>query len=101
LLAAACVAAVWCLAAILLPRGSRWSWSLSLLFNALLSALLTMQCTRRLWFILQHGGMDSADQPGSPMAFLIGWTLEIALLSPAVVFSIWLILRRGCLVART
>ena len=39
-------------------------------------ALGAMLLLGRVGYILRHGGMDSAEEPGSPLAFLLGWIFE-------------------------
>jgi hypothetical protein len=44
---------------------------------------------RRVGFVLEHGGMDSSNEPGSPAAFLIGWVFEqIMVTLPAVFLTV-------------
>jgi len=44
--------------------------------------ILLLQEARRIIYIVENGGMDSATQSGSPMAFLIGMFFELMFFIP-------------------
>lgn len=46
-------------------------WGSFLLINLFWWPLL-VQTSRRIWFVIENGGMERADGLGSPLAFLIG-----------------------------
>jgi hypothetical protein len=67
----------------------RWmAWGTLVAFAAV-SLVLVAQSTRRIAFIIEHGGMDCATCDGSPVAFLIGWGVELFVLGIALLLS-WL-----------
>jgi hypothetical protein len=67
----------------------RWmAWGILVVFAAV-SLVLVAQCIRRIAFIIEHGGMDCATCDGSPVAFLIGWGVELFVLGIALLLS-WL-----------
>ena len=45
-------------------------------------SILLIQEIRRVLFIIENNGMDSANIPGSPLAFLIGFIFELAYFIP-------------------
>ncbi len=61
---------------VLLERRPKWGCVCVIVFASVPLLLCLVQTARRLAFIAHHGGMDSAEEPGSPMAFLIGWVFE-------------------------
>lgn len=58
------------------------AYLLTLLPVTVLWTLLLLQTLRRVAFIVKNGGMDSYDEPGSPMAFLIGMVAEQSVFLP-------------------
>jgi hypothetical protein len=65
----------------------------TLVVFAALSFVLVAQSIRRIAFIIEHGGMDCATCDGSPVAFLIGWGVELSVLVMALLLT-WLAWRR-------
>jgi len=61
-----------------LKRVAIWS---GLVFLTPFVAVLGFQQLQRIFFILEHGGMDCYTCNSSPMAFLIGWVLETLVLT--------------------
>jgi hypothetical protein len=91
-------AAAWWLVGILLVRGVRGALVPALALTALPWCLGLAQTAERVAFIIREGGMERADGYGSPMAFLIGWTLEVSLLLvplTLIAVRLALALRRG------
>ena len=75
--------------ATMLLRWRRAEW-LALVAFAPILAVLLMQTASRVGFVVEHRGMDCATCNSSPLAFLLGWSLELAFLVPAVVLCVWL-----------
>lgn len=67
----------------------RWAARGTLVIFAGVSLVIIAQTLRRMAFIVQHGGMDCATCDGSPVAFLIGWSVELFVLAIALRLS-WL-----------
>jgi hypothetical protein len=65
--------------------------SLGLAALTALIGLLLFQFARRIWFIVENGGMDCGNCDASPAGFLLGWVIEAAVLG----LSVW-IFRRLC-----
>lgn len=69
--------------------GWRWAWIVLVPWGLAAAIFL-----RRIGFIIVNGGMDSATQPGSPLAFLIGWVFEtIVLTAPTTAILTLLLLK--------
>ena len=47
--------------------------------TAVAGIVLLFQLSRRVWFIVSNRGLDVAEPAGSPMVFLIGTVIELAL----------------------
>ena len=84
-----CFGGIWSAFSIAYLRRARWTWVGCATFLGLLLALLSFQFLRRIGFMFLHG-LDRPDGSGSPLAFVIGFAFEIALLTPTVVFAAWL-----------
>lgn len=83
--------ALWCVGLIAVLLTWRWFRGVALAALAPLISALSIQSGRRIAFIFEHGGMDCGTCYGSPLAFLLGWIIEIALLIPGVFLWIWLL----------
>jgi hypothetical protein len=91
--------ALWCVAliAVLLKLpGARW---MALAAVLPVIGMLLFISSLRIAFIWNHGGMDCGTCDGSPLAFLVDWIFEAALLAPAIFICVWLrrTKRRGVL----
>jgi hypothetical protein len=73
--------------AILRPQG--WRWVALAALAPLISELLH-RTSRYIAFIVEHGGMDCGACNGSPLAFLLDWTMELFLLIPGLFLCTWL-----------
>lgn len=66
-------------------------------FWCLILGLGVLMLLRRIWFVILHGGMDTLDTPGSPMAFLIGLIFEQVFITlPALVIVIAMRSKLNC-----
>ena len=78
----------------------RWSHWVALAAFAPVIGVLLVQFGRRIAFIAEHAGMDCDTCNASPVAFLLGWIAEVALLIPGIFLCVWL-LRGNRQVTRT
>jgi len=60
----------------LLRTGKRFAFPLSYSFAVVLWISLLYQTIKRIKFVLENGGMERVDGQGSPLAFLLGLTIE-------------------------
>jgi hypothetical protein len=71
----------------------RWISMGMLVIPAAVSLVLVAQSIRRITFVIEHGGIDCATCDGSPVAFLIGWGVELLVLLVALLLT-WFAWRR-------
>lgn len=83
----AVLAGIW-LVAVIVFHGSKFAFWFSFAATAIVGGLLLYQIGKRISFIVIYGGMDRPDEPGSPMAFLIGFAGELFLFAPAALVLI-------------
>lgn len=73
---------LWWFAYIYLRKDKSFSFWISFSVVNLFWWPLLIQTVRRIWFVIEHGGMDRPEPPGSPVAFLLGFAGEQILFVP-------------------
>ena len=84
------VLALWIISLAGLFFRRRWAYWGCLAAFVPIAGVLISQSVRRIAFILEHGDMDCPTCNASPLAFLLGWTIELAILLPGLAFCWWL-----------
>jgi len=76
---------LWWFAYIYLRKDKSFSFWISFSVVNLFWWPLLIQTVRRIWFVIEHGGMERSDGHGSPVAFLLSLAGEQILFVPLTI----------------
>jgi hypothetical protein len=83
-------AALWGVSAVFYIKNYRWAYYACIVFTAPWLILFCTQFFRRIYYLVVYGG-ELPDGTGSPMAFIVGFVLELPFTLGLIILTIKLI----------